>query len=303
MGNTRGTIELVGETTGVLIGSEILDGIRRGALVHGANEDRVRGCSCDLTVGTIFWKGKILRTRTGEDDGSRGISSWLRRKWSAVGRWLGQLNEPKHVVVPPGGVVGIFTAETLDIPLDMCATAFAINAMSSKGFLVLNPGHVDPGFRGSLTVKALNIRKTNITITQGEPIFTVVFQRLGQETGEFSNAKSVEDRERDFHNESVQSSPDTLGQMISVDPSGPYPTREQVKEMVRSDAINRATMILSLVAAIAAVGAWMFPKNSEVSPRSMPSPSASSQSATTLSKKGDGELAGGLGEHVKAVDR
>ncbi|EKT4089474.1 hypothetical protein QEG26_003451 [Stenotrophomonas maltophilia] len=303
MGNARGTIELVGEATGVLIGSEILDGIRRGALVHGANEDRVRGCSCDLTVGTIFWKGKILRRRTGEDDGGRGISSWLRRKWRAVGRWLGQLNEPKHVVVPPGGVVGIFTAETLDIPLDMCATAFAINAMSSKGFLVLNPGHVDPGFRGSLTVKALNIRKTNITITQGEPIFTVVFQRLGQETGEFSNAKSVEDRERDFHNESVQSSPDTLGQMISVDPSGPYPTREQVKEMVRSDAINRATMILSLVAAIAAVGAWMFPKNSEVPPSSMPSPSASSQSATTLNKKGDGELAGGLNEHVKAVDR
>jgi len=31
----------------------------------------------------------------------------------------------------------------------------------------------------------------------------------------------------------------------------------------------------------------------------MPSPSASSQSATTLNKKGDGELAGGLGEHER----
>ncbi|MBB3857683.1 deoxycytidine triphosphate deaminase [Xanthomonas arboricola] len=215
-------------TTTVLVHDEILERIRQGQLVTGAAdpEKRVRGCSFDLTVGTIFWNGSVLRRTTAE---------------------------PRQVVVPPGGVVGIFTEESLKLPADIYGTAFAINAMSSKGFLVLNSGHVDPGFEGPLTVKALNVRKTSIAISQGDPIFTVLFTPIGYAAPMFRGNKSTSDREREFNAETVQSSPQTLGEMISVDPNGPFPTRDQVKEMVRNDAVVRLTIGLTLIAAIASV--------------------------------------------------
>lgn len=214
--------------TNVLVHDEILERIRAGQLVVGALEPdkRTRGCSFDLTVGTIFWDGRVIRRRAGE---------------------------PQQVVVPPGGVVGIFTEESLKLPTDIYGTAFAINAMSSKGFLVLNSGHVDPGFEGPLTVKALNVRKTSIAISQGDPIFTVLFTPIGRSAPSFGSNKSISDREREFNAETVQSSPQTLGEMIAVDPNGPFTTREQVRELVRADAITRVTLGLTLVAAVASV--------------------------------------------------
>lgn len=212
----------------VLVRGEILECIRAGKLVVGAAEPdkRVRGCSFDLTVGTIFWGGRVLRRKN---------------------------SEPQQVVVPPGGVVGIFTEESLKLPSDVYGTAFAINAMSSKGFLVLNSGHVDPGFEGPLTVKALNVRKTSIAISQGDPIFTVLFTPIGKSAPVFKGNKSASDREREFNAETVQSSPQTLGEMISVDPNGPFPTRDEVRELVRSDSIVRLTLGLTAIAALASV--------------------------------------------------
>lgn len=215
-------------SSNVLVREEILDRIKAGELVTGAvdPERRVRGCSFDLTVGTIFWDGRVLRTSKAD---------------------------PQQVEVPPGGVVGIFTEESLNLPADVYGTAFAINAMSSKGFLVLNSGHVDPGFVGPLTVKALNVRKTSIAISQGDPIFTVLFTPIGREAPLFKANKPIADRIREFNAETVQSSPQTLGEMISVDPNGPFPTRSEVRELVRNDAVVRLTLLLTFVAAVASV--------------------------------------------------
>jgi deoxycytidine triphosphate deaminase len=212
---------------GILGRKEILAEVQKGSLVVGCQnpEERARGCSYDLTVGTIFWEGKVIREQPGS---------------------------PAQVVVPPGGVIGIFTAEEIALPDDVCATAFAINEMSSKGFLVLNPGHVDPGFKGPLTVKALNVRKTNIAISQGDPIFTVIFQRLDRPTVAYRNA-SRSDRERKFNAETVQSSPRTVAAMIELDKEGPFPARAEVKELIRNDAISRATLAFTFIAAVAGV--------------------------------------------------
>lgn len=213
---------------GILTKDELLSAVKANELVTGCScpEERIRGCSLDLTVGTIFWEGDVVREVS---------------------------QTPKQVIIPPGGVVGIFTSEELILPDNMCATAFAINEMSSKGFLVLNPGHVDPGFSGALTVKALNVRKTSIAISQGEPIFTVIFQRLGASTESYRGNSSRSERERRFNAETVQSSPRTIASMIEFDRDGPFPSRAEVKELVRTDAINRATLLLSMVAAFASV--------------------------------------------------
>jgi deoxycytidine triphosphate deaminase len=233
---------------GVMTHRQIVERIKDGSLVkwplaspHSVGElvSRAKGCSFDLTVGTIFWEEKILRESTS--------------------------GEP--VVVPPGGVVGIFTAEDMKLPYDVFATAFAINSMSSRGFLVLNPGHVDPGFEGPLSIKALNVRKTPISIQHGDPIFTVIFEQLGEETTRQYDNVSRADRERDFNSKSVEYSPRTLGALLTVDREWPFPTRDEVAQIVSRDFpkrteidniigkhwMSRIAFVASVVAALAAL--------------------------------------------------
>jgi deoxycytidine triphosphate deaminase len=70
----------------------------------------------------------------------------------------------------------------LNLPDNVAATAYGINGQTSKGLLVINSGHVDPGFIGPLTVTAINLTKEKKIIRVGDPIMTVVFQRLPEAT-------------------------------------------------------------------------------------------------------------------------
>jgi len=80
-----------------------------------------------------------------------------------------------------------------------------------------------------------------------------LFTPIGKSAPVFKGNKSASDREREFNAETVQSSPQTLGEMISVDPNGPFPTRDEVRELVRSDSIVRLTLGLTAIAALASV--------------------------------------------------
>ena len=227
--------------SGILIDEEIDQEVGKGNLVTDESggviprdRRRIRSCSYDLTVGTIFWESKILKQR----DAS--------------------------VVVPPGGIIAIFTEEEIVLPNDICATAFAINDLSSKGLLVVNPGHVDPGFRGALTVKALNVRKTPIVVHHGDPIFTVVFQRLTSATKGYQPNVSREERERLFNRTVVETAPRTFFDMMAADRNGPYPGREEVRTMIASHWASRVSVAASILILIfAAVSAYtaMFPRS------------------------------------------
>jgi deoxycytidine triphosphate deaminase len=103
------------------------------------------------TIGTIFREDQILRAEGG------------------------RANE--RIIIEPGEIVSVLTLEELNLPGDVAATAFAINSQSREGLMVLNPGHVDPGFRGPLSVKAINLRKVPLSIAGGDKIFTVIFER------------------------------------------------------------------------------------------------------------------------------
>jgi deoxycytidine triphosphate deaminase len=207
---------------GVLGKKEIIALMSNEVLIKNGNIARVRGASYDMTVGPIFVDGKIRKSAT-------------------------ELISEK---VEPGGVINIFTSEVLDLPNDVCATAFAINSMSSRGFLVLNPGHIDPGFKGALTVKALNIRKVPYVIQSGEPIFTVVFERLPAVTEGYGGNRSSDERERLFNKEIVETSCDSLSTLILQDPNGPYPSREEVRAAIQRHWMSWLSIAFAGVAAV-----------------------------------------------------
>jgi deoxycytidine triphosphate deaminase len=235
-----------GSGVGVLGRIQIQALIDSGKLVKGAVAERLQGASYDMSVGKIFSEGKVL-------------------------------SADQAVIVPPGGLVSIFTAEELVLPANISATAFAINRMSSKGLLVLNPGHVDPGFEGPLTVKALNVRKVDTVIHAGEPIFTIVFEQLAKATDPYRHNSSRADRERAFNTQNVENSPRTLADLILLDPNAPYPDKREVREMIREHWMSRLSFWFSTVAAVASVVAVILALRPSAISSQVPDASAISQ--------------------------
>jgi deoxycytidine triphosphate deaminase len=224
---------------GTLCKAEISRLLADGKLILHGEQGRIRGCSYDCGVGDIFFGGKVFKKTSGE----------------------------QGVTVPPGGIVALFTREILDLPDDIAGTAFPINAMSSKGLLVLNPGHIDPGFRGHLSIKALNLRKSEMLLRFDEPIFTVIFERLPHPTEAYKNNVDQAERAREFHQREVETTPRTILEACDLSRlTFGGTTRDEVEAaldrrwnteklevdaMIRAHWMTRWTFILMLVAAVA----------------------------------------------------
>jgi deoxycytidine triphosphate deaminase len=113
----------------------------------------IKGSSYDLRIGTIYKKGEIYS----ENHPNDSIS---------------------FIKIKPSEIVTMLTLEVVNIPPNMVATVFAINRMSSKGLLILNPGHIDPGFKGPISICAINLSKEPFKLSLGDDIFTIVFSEL-----------------------------------------------------------------------------------------------------------------------------
>ncbi len=84
--------------------------------------------------------------------------------------------------LPSGGMATIVTMEQLQLPPQIGAVVFPPNSLSEQGLLVLNPGHVDPGYRGTLSVRVINLRKVAFPLSVGMRIFTCLFFELSEAT-------------------------------------------------------------------------------------------------------------------------
>src|SRR5207237_10058215 len=109
---------------------------------------------------------------------------------------------------------------------------FPMNKWSSEGLLVLNPGYVDPGFRGPLSVKIVNLRKTRISISRGHPIFTVSFFRMGADTKHpYNRNKSRREREVEMNRRELEQSAGSISELLKFAPDRPYTTEHDVDRM------------------------------------------------------------------------
>lgn len=191
-------------------------------LIKEYKEDCVQACSYDMRIGTVFHKGKRLRWRDAD----------------------------QVITIQPGDIICILTHEELHLPSDISATAYAMNHWSSQGLLVLNPGHVDPGFQGPLSVRLVNIRSTPKNISFGEPIFTVIFQKLPEEVSRpYCHNKPREDVERNYCDLDVEQNPGSLGKTIARGESPPFLSREQVRHEITEHWLSKCIFWFTLIAA------------------------------------------------------
>ncbi len=230
-------------TVSILRYEDIEDELRNGRLISHHTTSSIQPSNYDLRVGTVFRDGQIINQehqRAGE-----------------------------QFIIQPGEIVSLLTMEELHLPTDTIAIAFPMNKWSSEGLLVLNPGYVDPGFNGPLSVKIVNLRKTRIGISRGQAIFTVSFFRIGAHTiHPYARNKERGEREVEMNTKELEQSAGSIAELLKFAPDRPYTTENDVDRIVRAqpfmtrDAVDkaigeywmtRAAFYVGLIAAIAAI--------------------------------------------------
>lgn len=110
--------------------------------------------SLDLTVGQIFLPCT-------EDQNKHGLPQ----------------GETQHVL-EPGRTAIVLTREELQMPDDLVAIGFPPSKVSVQGFLMTNPGQVDPGYRGRLRFTVINMGRKKFVLREGDPIVSLIFNKM-----------------------------------------------------------------------------------------------------------------------------
>lgn len=205
-------------TSGVLPYQEILELCTSQNLVSPTQDEAFQAASYDLTVGSMIKGGKTYR----EADLSSNES-----------------------LVQPGEVVTFLTAEEINLPSNLAAFVSAINSQSEEGILVLNPGHIDPGYKGTISVKAINLRKTAFRINPGMRIFTIVFHRLAAPTTKpyARPAESRTKREAVLSQRVLDSSMPSLTELLTNPNNTPFTLKRELEDRLRDSGFVKSAAV------------------------------------------------------------
>lgn len=96
----------------------------------------------------------------------------------------GSLTNPvtDQYVLEPGEVVLVRTEEVLNIPADIGGICFAPANFSLKGLLIVNIGHIDPGYKGKLHFNVVNLGKEKFPLQRDSLIAKLLIFGLSENT-------------------------------------------------------------------------------------------------------------------------
>lgn len=78
----------------------------------------------------------------------------------------------------PGEMAVLATREILRLPEDITGLIVPRNGPAKAGLLVLNAGHVDPGYPSFVTAQVINLGKQEYTLSVGGSYFSIIFEYL-----------------------------------------------------------------------------------------------------------------------------
>ncbi len=122
-----------------------------GQIIDYTAASMVQACSVDLHIGNIYLPGK------NHDD-------------------TGGVDDPKSDhVLQTGETAMISTQETVNLPENVAGIGFPPSKdVSSRGLLMTNPGHVDPGYQGPLRFTVINMGREGFPLERGKCIVTLL---------------------------------------------------------------------------------------------------------------------------------
>jgi deoxycytidine triphosphate deaminase len=195
----------------------------------------IEGSSYDLRIGTI------IIDEIGRDKSKKRIISEAAEN-------------VEMVEVGPSQIITILTLEEVNIPLDLCGTVFAMNSKSSSGFLILNPGHIDPGYKGPISICAINLSSDKIMLRIGDKIFTIIFEKLTQKTEKYKGNKhlSRKDYEEDFYINRADKLSPSVFDFITAREYVPY-LKAQIKEVIKDITFKYIGWVVGALTALATI--------------------------------------------------
>jgi dUTPase len=107
---------------------------------------------------------------------------------------LTHIQQP-FVVLQPGQMMSVVTYEEIFMPVDLCGTVYSKNGLALNGIFAFNAGHVDPGFKGPIVIRLINLRATPWTLTLGQRIFTIIFHTLEFKEGDLLEGRGAINQE------------------------------------------------------------------------------------------------------------
>ncbi len=128
---------------------------------HGTKTSRVQPSSIDLTIGVIYQPGS---------------ETFVAGQAKADDRYV--VPAYSELILEPGQTAVVETAQTLKLPPNIAAIGFPPSAVSSNALLMTNPGHIDPGYHGTMKFTVINFGKTPYTLKVNDPICTTLFLQL-----------------------------------------------------------------------------------------------------------------------------
>lgn len=202
---------------------------RLSELLTNADAERIEPCGYDMRVGTLF-----------PIDGNENDPL------------------PDRVRVRPGDFIRLFTMEELSLPSDLCCTAFAMNKRSSEGLLVLNPGHVDPGYQGPLMVTAWNLSGQDQILEKGDRILKVIFHPVDCPGSPFQANEDRTTRERKFRKKSLVTGAKGLSQLLESNHDSRIATEDdlvELRQQMTNTLSTRMSFFVAMVSLVIAVSA------------------------------------------------
>jgi deoxycytidine triphosphate deaminase len=220
--------------------------LQKSHKIFGENyiEENLKSASYDLRAGTIYVDGEIISA-------SHGTGS-------------------NKVAVKPSQIITLLTLEDVNIPNDCIGTVFALNSMSSTGFLILNPGHIDPGYKGPITICAINLSKQETFLFLGMPIFTIIISRLDSKLDkkELYQGNTFKVNERKEYEAKQLNKRFRLLSSSFFDLITGYDGYKQVYNSIVLEKVNnfikstvRIILLLSAVATIVSAAIYFIPEN------------------------------------------
>lgn len=90
--------------------------------------------------------------------------------------------ENTPMVLGPGRIVTFVSRERIEMPDDLGGIVFLPNAIAQRGILAFNAVHVDPGFKGHLNLRILNLSGHDYVVKPGLAFATLLLFSLSQRT-------------------------------------------------------------------------------------------------------------------------
>jgi dCTP deaminase len=157
----------------MLSDTEIVGALESGRLeiVPPPRVEHIQPCSVDLTMG--------LQAR--QYIGSTTVS-WASRADPMT--QVRRLTNRDCVVIPPGRFALLTTAERVCLPADLVGVLHGKSTWGRLGLQVhVTAGLIDPGFRGQITLEAVNVGPLSLKICPGDPIAQLTFDQLAVPAG------------------------------------------------------------------------------------------------------------------------